>query len=449
MVKRELLPRRQSLRWDPIRHYTHQVALVRQFIPSPEKWEKFLGSLGTGIFGVRPMMQKSWPCKAEDGGDQNPGFIFLFLNAGSAKLQEWNGRAMSGFASSLDRRHRVLRWESQRNDKTGRVILQIIDHIRTGDQVVVAVRSGPGQSFRVLGYTRDVRLDSKAEFLLRHGDHLVGERGSARMHKHITAQCIDGGLKRGIGLVSYTYPLPQRSVKPQFCSACCWKPATAALTFGSLDQEAADILEAISKPVSVAAVNSSPVQRRLHSKQAVKRESDDPCMGIASECSADCKLTRTRRRWQEGMLIVQDQHPHSAAAIIKAQHMLFEQAHQNTAETEDCSATPGLPCNFASPQRYSPTKRQHRKRLLSRSLLEPTLTDPTVVLPLQLGACSNSPEIVEHGKLVAERNRVLARLAELDIALEAGGLVNEERAPMECSPESADVSIPDVATDDN
>merc|ERR1712078_816628 len=113
-------------------------------------------------------------------------------------------------------------------------------------------------------------------------------------------------------------------------------------------------------------------------------------MGVASECSADCnfqhreespsidmawnRLTRTRRRWQEGMLIVPDQHPHSAAAIIKAQHMLFEQAHQNTAETED----------FAAPQRYSPTKRQNRKKLLSRSLLEPTLTDPTVVLPLQL-----------------------------------------------------------------
>merc|ERR1712216_226587 len=105
--------------------------------------------------------------------------------------------------------------------------------------------------------------------------------------------------------------------------------------------------------------------------------------------------------------------------------------------------------NVAAPQRYSPTKRQNRKRLLSQSLLEPTLTDPdpTVVLPLQLGACSNSPGIVEYGKLVAERNRVLARLAELDTALEAGGLVNEERAPMACSPESADVSIPDGATD--
>merc|ERR1719265_3087082 len=124
-VKSEPNLKRKSKTWDPVRHFTHQVAVVRKFIPAPGKWERFLGNLGTGILGVRPLKKRksssrraSMPQgadadvegKAEPAGTEAHGFIFLFLNAGAARLQEWNGRTMSGFAPSLDRQRQVLKW---------------------------------------------------------------------------------------------------------------------------------------------------------------------------------------------------------------------------------------------------------------------------------------------------------------------------------------------------
>jgi hypothetical protein len=169
-------------------------------------------------------------------------FIFLFLNAGAARLQEWGGRTLAGFAPSLDRHKRELRWESQRNDKKGRVIQQICNHVREGVEVIVAVRSSPGQAFDILGRTKDFSLDSAARFLLEEGNDVICERGSFRVHRVITPHCLDAALRTGIGLLARQYPLPAKS-GAVFCSGCCWKPAIALLRFEQLGEEAADILD--------------------------------------------------------------------------------------------------------------------------------------------------------------------------------------------------------------
>lgn len=451
-VKSEPNLKRKSKTWDPIRHFTHQVAVVRKFIPAPRKWERFLGNLGTGILGVRPLKKRKSSArgaivpqsadaevegKAEAAGTEPHGFIFLFLNAGAARLQEWNGRTMSGFAPSLDRQRQVLKWESQRNDKTGRVISHIIEHVDAGAEVVVAVRSSPGEDFQILGRTRDFCRDSEARFLVEIGDHLIGERGSSRMHKFITAQCLDAGLKAGIGLVPHQYPLPtNRAVKPLFCSACCWRPATAVLTFGSLDQNAAEILQAeTTKRTSPQALTwqrssaSDPPPKRLRGKQAIKRELDDTQPDVAVPLPSAVKVERAdlaesslsqapraRRRWPSGVLLIKDDDDDGLLAsspVTERERCLVEVKKEASASPSRLLArgdSNSLCCSQEDVQRGA-ILAERRKALLE--------ADPKKM-------CN-----------VEERRKLLARLSELDSGLETVGNV-EARTAAAAVPESPD-----------
>jgi len=296
--------------WDPIQHFTHQMAVVQQFIPAGTEWERFLGSLGTGILGARAKAagQKSQNAAAVKTEKTDSGFIFLFLNAAAGRLQEWNGKVMSGFTDCLNRKAKTLRWESQRNDKTGRVIAQIVQHTQQGAEVVVAVRASPGDSFSILGKTSSFGQDSAAQFLLEPGDHLIGERGSQRMHKCITAQCIDASLKMGIGLVPQQFPLPERTGRVQFCTACCWKPATAIIRFDAWNEVAADILDKGATPKA-----ADPLLPHVCGKRRrIKREQTDKAVTlpfkIKKQQPSGSGLHPTgRRRWLANVIVIAEE----------------------------------------------------------------------------------------------------------------------------------------------
>eukprot|EP00927_Polykrikos_kofoidii_P053990 TRINITY_DN48496_c0_g1_i1.p1 TRINITY_DN48496_c0_g1~~TRINITY_DN48496_c0_g1_i1.p1 ORF type:complete len:365 (-),score=59.23 TRINITY_DN48496_c0_g1_i1:363-1457(-) len=261
-------------RWDPIRHFKHQVALIRQLIPAPRGWDVFMGSLGTGIVGVRerrvrrntktedpsappfaglPRSSAKTRMSTQPDVKVRGTYVVLFLNGKTAKLQEWNGRSMSGFSSGFNRDKKVLTWESQRYDKKGRIIAKILENVKRGVEIVVAVRGSPGDTYRILGRTLRFRLKAPARFLVNKGEHVLVERGSSRVHKAILAQCLDAGLKAGVGLLPIRYPLAKDS-NTTYCSACCWAPATAVLTFNEYDKEAATIFEG-GKPDSVTPKN--------------------------------------------------------------------------------------------------------------------------------------------------------------------------------------------------
>jgi len=216
--------------FDPITHFKHQVAVVRKLIPKPRKWIRFLGNLGTGILGVRPV-RSAKGCKG-----QPKGFVILFLNASDCHLQAWGGKTLNGYTSCMNMQNGTLRWESQRSDVHGKLIDQINQHVMAGTQVVVAVRNKLQQEYGILGHAHNFQLEAKPQFLLQPGDSVVAERGSYRIHRQISAQCLDGGLKSGIGLIPYKYPLPKSFRRPNYCSICCMKRATALMTFDDFDR---------------------------------------------------------------------------------------------------------------------------------------------------------------------------------------------------------------------
>lgn len=464
-IKQEQLSKVKSKPWDPIQHFTHQVAVVQQFIPAPRKWNRFLGNLGTGILGARPA----------DSPDADKGFVFLFLNAGAARLQEWNGRMMSGFAPSLDRQRRVLRWESQRNDKTGRVISQISEHVQAGVEVVVAVRSSPGELFHILGCTRNFCQDTEARFLPQPGDHLIGERGSARMHKYITAQCIDAALKAGIGLVPYQYPLPQRSWKPQFCTACCWKPATAILTFSSLGEKAAEILDPTSKALEpekptlgkqavkreLSSVRQDPANKLPHGKRAVKREPGLPELPVAVKMEPNTGIkavtttgiaARVRRRWPVNMIVIPDDSKpssHSASQpgaqpSTSTSQPNSRSASQATKPDETGSIPgplPGMECQLEEPAHCSAD---------SRSTSVSGVLVPCASSAIELGHVSSQGTVVAAGgrKTMALEDGIrLACAAQQQVtsqgssATEDGGSVSRAGASQTVAPDSSEPAL--------
>jgi hypothetical protein len=262
--------------FDPIIHFKHQMAVVRKLIPKPRKWTRFLGNLGTGVLGVRPVRSE----KGRRG--QAKGFVILFLNASDCHLQDWGGKTLNGYTSCMNMQNGTLRWESQRSDVHGKLIDQINQHVVAGAQVVVAVRSRLLQAYGILGYARNFKLEAKAQSLLQPGDSVVAERGSYRIHRQISAQCLDGGLKSGIGLIPYKYPLPKTFRRPNYCSICCMKRATALVKFDDFDRELAGLLQ----PPS-----STGPRKRLYGKQ--------PPPGHPKKLTSSNKR---QRRWQRGML---------------------------------------------------------------------------------------------------------------------------------------------------
>jgi len=243
--------------------------------------------------------------------------FFLFLNAGAARLQEWGGRMLAGFTPSLDRQKQELRWESQRSDKTGRVIQEICKHVAEGVEVVVAVRSGPGHAFTILGRTKEFSLDSAASFLPKAGDDLICEQGSARVHRVITAQCLDAALRTGIGLFPQRYPFTGKT-GTVFCAGCCWKPATALLRFEHLGEQAAEILDPnTSKKQAGNLVDTSLPDKHIIEKplrvpvdvQGVTQillpmaePSPIRKIEVTEQRNASLKMSRKRRVWRTGIL---------------------------------------------------------------------------------------------------------------------------------------------------
>merc|ERR1712139_242398 len=226
-----------------------------------------------------------------------------------------------------------------------------------------------------------------------------GERGSARVHKCVTAQCIDAGLKLGIGLVPHQYPFPKRSVKPQFCSACCWKPATAVLTFSSLDKKAADILDADGQRELVARSGSDAPKKCVQGKRGVKRELDDTdglkfahIKREQKEVVGSSVVPRVRPTWPQGVLIIPDDDSPPTASTI----------HDQQNGTEEG----GVELPLASQQ-------------------------PTSRAPQRTGA------------LTAERKKLLARLVELNAALSADAEMGMPDPNME---EDEEESGPEVAS---
>jgi len=263
--------------FDPIIHFKHQVAVIRKLIPKPRKWTRFMGSLGTGILGVRPLRNE----KGRRG--QTKGFVILFLNASDCHLQDWGGKTLNGYTSCMNLQNGTLRWESQRSDVHGRVIDQINQHVMAGTQIVVAVRSKLCQEYGILGYARNFQLEAKAQFMLQPGDSVVAERGSYRVHRQISAQCLDGGLKSGIGLIPYKYPLPKSFRRPNYCPICCFKRSTALMTFDDFDRELAGLLQ----PQSC----SKGPRKRLRGKQPPDGHPKTLIPG-----------NKRQRRWLRGML---------------------------------------------------------------------------------------------------------------------------------------------------
>lgn len=246
-----------------MRHFTHQVMVIRKFVHAPHRLDIFLGNLGTGIVGVRPKRRASDSSAAEIDGDAltppaPKGHVILFLNVGAGRLQERDGRTMAGFSAVLDRPLRTLRWESQRADRRGRMIGKISEHVRSGGELVVAVRSAPGNDFKILGPVADFQPESDARFLVDAGDNLLVEQGSRRIHKAVRAQCLDAGLRAGVGLLAVKYPLPQALASPRYCRSCCWAPATARIIFHDLDVAAAALFEGSAIAAPVAAAGAAP-----------------------------------------------------------------------------------------------------------------------------------------------------------------------------------------------
>lgn len=304
--------------WDPIRHFTHQVAVIRKLIPEPRTWDIFLGSLGTGIVGVRPRVQappmkrpaaksvvRKRPASAVAAPAVSQGFVILFLNGKASKLQEWSGKQLAGFSPALDCAKRTLRWQCQRSDRHGRVIGKIREHVGAGGELVVVVRAAPGDEFKILGRAFDIQLEAEATFLVQDDDNLILEQGSQRIHRAILAQCIDEGLKAGIGLLPIKYPLRQSLKSPKYCAACCWTPATALIAFGELDAEAAGVLQtkppalrgAKRKYRGIARMRTSLTQRAKRSAAAARRK-----LHCIPPKRTSFAASTYRKRWRRSVL---------------------------------------------------------------------------------------------------------------------------------------------------
>jgi len=388
-----LMPRRKSgavrssiceqgkKEWDPYRHFRHQVRFLDQLFPQlgpkrpfERRCETFMGTLGTGIVGVRPKRRASQAKGARQSmSNQAAGYIVLFLNAASAKIQEWSGKTLSGYKPSLNLQTRTLLWESQRSDLGGKVINRIASCALEGTMVVVAVRAAPNDSYRELGRTRSFRLESTSQLLLGAGDHIIVERGSNRIHRSILAQCLDGGLSSGIGLVRTTFP-PRFT--PQFCTACCRTRATARLEFATLDAEAAAMLA----PPEAAV---QPPTKRLRGKQSYGGRSSQGTPA-ASHNQEPVKVAGLKRELfpvkveREAQRLKDEHLPIKAeqAAKLKGEH---------------------LPIKV---EQAEPSKRRWRRLLLD----------------------APSMSRVQHRALLVERHELLARLAKLNAQL-AGHII--------------------------
>jgi hypothetical protein len=248
-----------------MKHFVHQVAFINQIVPPP--WKICFGNLGTGIIGVQPQVGSSSSSSApavvkqevkeeglddDDDGlkDANSTFqlpsdatIALLINGPSSGFLTSYGNSVGGYDDTLNVEGKSMIWTSQRGDRFNKRISAIYNHSQNGGRVAVGIRdsiSGAdgSASFKLLGFVSRIDELKEAEFLVKDGDHLIAESGRRIVHKHITASCLDAGLKAGIGLTTKRYPLPANSTeKLSFCCKCCYVTPTCRLHFEELKEE--------------------------------------------------------------------------------------------------------------------------------------------------------------------------------------------------------------------
>jgi len=245
--------------FDAKTHYRHQVSFLDEVVPPP--WKKCFGALGTGIIGIEPDTTKSKSSssrapvkvkvepKDDDEAEEGPrtlpstATVVLLLNSQTAGLQGRNGAAMGGYCDALDVKKKCLHWKSQRCDLKSTKIGAIVAHSRSGGRVVVGTRSSisdvadDGAKFKLLGQVSRIDNVMEAQFLVEEGAMLLCDGN--KLHKGITAACLDAGLKMGIGLQTKRYPLPEKIANDyRFCRACCYAEANCRLHFDNLNEDA-------------------------------------------------------------------------------------------------------------------------------------------------------------------------------------------------------------------
>jgi len=253
-------------------HYKFQVALISSVVPEP--WTVCMGGLGSGIVCVRPGSEKSSGSSSskapaakvkkeqlnegeEDealaaaGGDDEQveefaaktlpedATVILLINSRHFGSMNRNGKTLGAYAGDvLDVEHGQMRWSSQHRDRSNRMLNAIVAHSERGGRIVVATRGAAEaraedcRHFKTLGEVSHITDVIRNHFLVEHGDTVIQERGSDLHHKVIKTQCIDTGLRSGIGLIPVKYRAGRFIGK--WCPRCSYEPGCALLHFKEL-----------------------------------------------------------------------------------------------------------------------------------------------------------------------------------------------------------------------
>jgi len=254
-------------------HYKFQVALISSVVPEP--WTVCMGGLGSGIVCVRPGSEKSSGSSSskapaakvkkeqlnegeEDealaaaGGDDEQveefaaktlpedATVILLINSRHFGSMSRNGKTLGDYPGDvLDVEHGQMRWSSQHRDRSNRMLNAIVAHSERGGRIVVATRGAAEaraeedcRHFKTLGEVSHITDVIRNHFLVEHGDTVIQERGSDLHHKVIKTQCIDTGLRSGIGLIPVKYRAGRFIGK--WCPRCSYEPGCALLHFKEL-----------------------------------------------------------------------------------------------------------------------------------------------------------------------------------------------------------------------
>lgn len=147
--------------------------------------------------------------------------------------------------------------------------MAIIAHCRDGGRVVVGVRPPNDSRFRMLGELRSVDDLQGARFLVESGDDVLREQGTNTFHKAITVQCLNDGLRRGVGLAVARHPINTEAAK--WCKACCYLPPRVVLNFAELHAEGVEAFQLSRKrkrePGVKIEVKTEPDEGKTHTKR--------------------------------------------------------------------------------------------------------------------------------------------------------------------------------------
>jgi len=252
-VKKEERSQHQSFTRE---HFRHQVAFIEQIVAG--EWEVTFGGLGTGIVGIAPKAEPqaaavetgsgaassstSNPAASEKPADKQltkDTVIVLFKNAPNCNWQTRNGKASGGYSSGvLDEEKNTLEWTSQRRDVNNKVIMTLVDHLGRGGRLLVAVRPPQTGSvdgdYRLLGQVSRIDGLHLAELMVGEGNTVIRENGSKMTHRAILPDCLNLGLKKGVGLIAVKLTADNMKAH-RFCVACCYRTPSCTLHFEELE----------------------------------------------------------------------------------------------------------------------------------------------------------------------------------------------------------------------